>query len=490
MSPKSNLRPGSGRILLPANYDGSGSGSGSRNIGSPWSESDNDAATTVPWHLADNSTSFEPLVPPPAFTTIGNSNTTNSSSSSSSPDHQSFANVPSVVMVLPVLIMCLVGFFGCSGRGAGPEYHRGALIREQAERIWELERRKKKRLSTSDRERRKRVAENLCTMVVKRREQLQGKEYRCELLPEPSMRRRSPPNNNLHHVDVDDDDDEKAADRNRTILTKASMDTVDTEADDSDGDCRCCSNDANATTIRECCNTDDDDYDYDDDDDDEDVCPICLDGFHVGDRVLFRKQPLPSHDTNSGSDSDDCATGSNATSGGCNHVFHSDCLLPWLLKQRENDCPSCREPLVEEDDDDDIDDIDAEALHQRYLRRSNNERVRLHEGIPGTPDLIRGGLPGLSDSDSDSDSISELASIHAGITTTSRTGSIFRQAPRNTPPPPPPPQTRRKNNNNNNNNNNHPVDAGHRYYLVRGRIVIQAPRGSRETPLLLRANPV
>jgi hypothetical protein len=27
---------------------------------------------------------------------------------------------------------------------------------------------------------------------------------------------------------------------------------------------------------------------------------------------------------------------------GCRHVFHHECLMPWLMEKRENECPSCR----------------------------------------------------------------------------------------------------------------------------------------------------
>ena len=59
---------------------------------------------------------------------------------------------------------------------------------------------------------------------------------------------------------------------------------------------------------------------YDGFDDDEDVCPICLDNFEVDDVVMW----------------------SRYNHGSCSHVFHEDCLLQWLLEQRENECPSCR----------------------------------------------------------------------------------------------------------------------------------------------------
>ena len=58
-------------------------------------------------------------------------------------------------------------------------------------------------------------------------------------------------------------------------------------------------------------------YDFDDD---EDVCPICLDNFEVGDTVMW----------------------SRYNHGSCSHAFHEDCLLQWLLEQRENECPTCR----------------------------------------------------------------------------------------------------------------------------------------------------
>lgn len=59
---------------------------------------------------------------------------------------------------------------------------------------------------------------------------------------------------------------------------------------------------------------------YDDFEDDEDVCPICLDNFEVGDMVMWSRH----------------------NHGTCSHAFHEDCLLQWLLEQRENECPTCR----------------------------------------------------------------------------------------------------------------------------------------------------
>jgi len=45
-------------------------------------------------------------------------------------------------------------------------------------------------------------------------------------------------------------------------------------------------------------------------------CSICLLGYYCGDHVAWSKKPA------------------------CQHTFHRDCLVPWLLKHDE--CPNCR----------------------------------------------------------------------------------------------------------------------------------------------------
>mmetsp|Transcript_29661 Transcript_29661/g.71812 ORF Transcript_29661/g.71812 Transcript_29661/m.71812 type:complete len:685 (+) Transcript_29661:76-2130(+) len=96
--------------------------------------------------------------------------------------------------------------------------------------------------------------------------------------------------------------------------------SAETEADIDDGhDCQYC-----------------DDFD-DEDEDDEDVCHICLDSFDVGDRVMWAKHFYASTGGGSGSGS------------ACRHVFHVDCIMPWLMEKRENECPSCRRCLVHDD---------------------------------------------------------------------------------------------------------------------------------------------
>eukprot|EP00529_Nitzschia_sp_RCC80_P016919 CAMPEP_0113461424 /NCGR_PEP_ID=MMETSP0014_2-20120614/11536_1 /TAXON_ID=2857 /ORGANISM="Nitzschia sp." /LENGTH=670 /DNA_ID=CAMNT_0000353189 /DNA_START=266 /DNA_END=2278 /DNA_ORIENTATION=+ /assembly_acc=CAM_ASM_000159 len=94
--------------------------------------------------------------------------------------------------------------------------------------------------------------------------------------------------------------------------------SAETEVDIDDGDdCQYC-----------------DDFD---DEDDGDVCHICLDSFDVGDRVMWAKHFYASTGGGSGSGS------------ACRHVFHVDCIMPWLMEKRENECPSCRRCLVHDD---------------------------------------------------------------------------------------------------------------------------------------------
>ncbi len=57
---------------------------------------------------------------------------------------------------------------------------------------------------------------------------------------------------------------------------------------------------------------------------DENVCTVCLSEFEPGDELAWSKDLR------------------------CNHCFHAECLIPWLLKHEE--CPYCRTPMLEDDD--------------------------------------------------------------------------------------------------------------------------------------------
>jgi len=89
------------------------------------------------------------------------------------------------------------------------------------------------------------------------------------------------------------------------IESKMSTDTADTLIWDLDNDHEC----------------------QDENEHEEDVCPICLEEFNVGETVMFSR------------------------SMSCTHVFHKECLMAWLMEQRENECPSCRAALVCSHDD-------------------------------------------------------------------------------------------------------------------------------------------
>lgn len=71
--------------------------------------------------------------------------------------------------------------------------------------------------------------------------------------------------------------------------------------------------------------------------DTEPMCSVCLEGFAPGDRLSWAKL-----DPN------------------CRHVFHTDCLVPWLMEHDE--CPYCRTVLIEyEDEEGEGDDVVAEG---------------------------------------------------------------------------------------------------------------------------------
>ncbi|KAG7363041.1 ring finger domain containing protein [Nitzschia inconspicua] len=54
------------------------------------------------------------------------------------------------------------------------------------------------------------------------------------------------------------------------------------------------------------------------------VCSICLDGYGASDLVF--------------------------KSTSCAHMFHKDCLMEWLERRNNTDCPCCRNPLVSDED--------------------------------------------------------------------------------------------------------------------------------------------
>lgn len=251
--------------------------------------------------------------------------------------------------LLPVLgFFFLIAICRCSGGGApGPEFHRGHLIRENAERIWAMQRRKAKRREATPEERLAKIRAGVCTYKVLQKDPKTGQ---CRLGDE----------------EAEEHSQQQQEDTSTQIETKQSTDTADTLPLQFDNDYE--SHDEIPTESN---STDIENFDNDD----EDVCPICLDGFDVGDTVMF------------------------ARNLSCTHVFHEECLLPWLLERRENECPSCREALVEEEfdsenDDEESDQNDCSSFGSCCPSNTEDEAVQndlvdLEKGIPGANNATR-----------------------------------------------------------------------------------------------------
>ena len=78
----------------------------------------------------------------------------------------------------------------------------------------------------------------------------------------------------------------------------------------------------------------------DDDNEEDHVCVICLDSFQVGDVVSWARYSVE-----------------------CQHVFHADCIGPWLQGKRQDDCPSCRHRIIVEEPRD-IEEGDSDGAEQ------------------------------------------------------------------------------------------------------------------------------
>lgn len=63
--------------------------------------------------------------------------------------------------------------------------------------------------------------------------------------------------------------------------------------------------------------------DEDDLDDEDHLCVICLDSFQVGDVVSWSRY-----------------------SKECHHVYHAECVKPWLEDKKQDECPACRMKII------------------------------------------------------------------------------------------------------------------------------------------------
>lgn len=306
--------------------------------------------------------------------TIGNNTNTNNN------DYESTTSDVVLTILGPIILIAL--YIWCH-RASVPsaEYHRGAMFRRQAERVWAIERAKKEREAIPVETRKTQISESLRKMKVVSKCPETG---HCILKP-------------IEEEQQNSGDDKVGEDKNETSTTtdeekttqsndsedsaelqeisskeiESASDAISTESEDEIPTPSSFSIDRVTAAPKPCTSCgvncpespgrferkpllsqDSEDSDenfenieetkensqclsatavtapattagittFDGFDDDDDVCPICLDNFEVGDTVMFSRNNLSS----------------------CAHVFHEECLLQWLLEQRENECPTCR----------------------------------------------------------------------------------------------------------------------------------------------------
>jgi len=95
------------------------------------------------------------------------------------------------------------------------------------------------------------------------------------------------------------------------------------------------------------------------DDFDDSVCVICLNAFEIGDEVAWKRRTKPSRKP-----ADRATVDCSQFSANCNHAWHKECIMEWLINPKHDDCPSCRAVLLprhNEEEGNDGDD-DAECL--------------------------------------------------------------------------------------------------------------------------------
>merc|ERR1711907_933497 len=216
----------------------------------------------------------------------------------------------------PFLLMFLYAL--CNRRPVDTRYHRGALFRRQAERVWEIERQKQERLDTPLEDRMNQIEKGLRRMEVVSKCPSTG---RCVLGP-------------IAEEEAKDDNGESSSSA-AAETTEATEITAATSMEEgiNDESPKCPSSPGNSDKpLLKSSDQNGGEGDYCDDGEDEHVCPICLDNFEVGDAVMWLNR----------SDGESCS-----------HVFHEECLMQWLLEQRENECPTCRACFIESSSDDD-----------------------------------------------------------------------------------------------------------------------------------------
>jgi hypothetical protein len=72
-----------------------------------------------------------------------------------------------------------------------------------------------------------------------------------------------------------------------------------------------------------------------DENEESSTCSVCLEPFRVNDTVAWSKQQST-------------IPGNKADEQPCLHVFHRDCIVPWLTNPKHNECPVCRTLILQD----------------------------------------------------------------------------------------------------------------------------------------------
>ncbi|KAG7340944.1 ring finger domain containing protein [Nitzschia inconspicua] len=342
-----------------------------------------------------------------------------------------------LTIISPILLVVI--FVLCTrGSVPGREHWRGEQIREAARRIRQARMIKKQRLDMTPEERQVQIQTNMRTMTVVGKDIHTG-HLRLNCIGQFNIE-LDDDNTNIEHQHQQQEQ-EKQWIHDTTIKTLPTEDTEDIvlvendSENDSDSDCDDCAmtnnndnndnnNNTNSIFRNPNNNNNNNNINIKDDDrsttaktdimplhskgsedtadtlhgsspiaeEEEDVCHICLDTFEIGDVVMWSRRQRRSRSSSKRQsklpvgcckDRDDYDT----TPLGCRHVFHQECLMPWLMEKRENECPSCRSPFIL-----DKPNIDTSMTIEESIN-TNTEHSH-HEGVEvdhdGTIQVIMG----------------------------------------------------------------------------------------------------
>lgn len=287
-------------------------------------------------------------------TLLGNGTTT---------DENTYNASDTIWTVLCPIFLITFCIFGQRSNVPSSQYHRGELFRRQAERVWAIQQAKAERQAIPTETRKEQIKESLCKMRVVSKCSQTG---HCVLgeIEEEEEKETENEDGSVQSTNVGEEkeptrDDSSTATEDPPLSpqpqpptqTPTLTPTIASTPSVSKSSSSKCPESPGRTERRPLLSPDSEDsednfgsteepldlsqtnncapthhhssiYDFEDD---EDVCPICLDNFEVGDIVMFARQ----------------------NQGSCAHVFHEECLLQWLLEQRENECPTCRNKFIE-----------------------------------------------------------------------------------------------------------------------------------------------